>query len=66
MANQPKHHDRAQKPKLNKDILLAVAFAVFVVLALAAMMTIDAIGEARLGDMNSATMHQDAAANHAG
>ncbi len=66
MANLPKPQDRAPNPKAGKDVWLAVIFALFVVLALAAMMAIDAIGEAKMGDMDSSTKLHDAAANQAG
>lgn len=50
MSNLPDSNERNPKGKFNKDILLGILFAVFIVAAIAAMVVIDTIGQAKLGD----------------
>ena len=61
MADLPEPKDRPRKSKLNKDLLLALLYVLFVIAAVGGMMLVDVYGEAKLG---SAAKIHDAADDH--
>lgn len=49
MADLPEPKGQEPKRKLNKDLLFGILFALFIVGAIAAMVAIDVIADARMG-----------------
>jgi len=61
MADRPQPDKRPRKGKINKDVLLAVLYVLFVVAAVGGMMALDYYGEVKMG---RTTAVQDAPDDH--
>jgi hypothetical protein len=58
MADPHESGNQETKRKLNKDLLLGIIFAIFVIVSIAGMVAIDVLGEAKMGGKHQV---QDAA-----